>query len=96
MKTSALSNSIAAGLLLCLPSPGRAAEPVDFNRDIRPILAENCFKCHGLDETARKAKLRLDEREVAVLPGEVRRYRHCPRKTGGERIAQPRREHRGG
>ena len=68
MKTSALSNSIAAGLLLCLPSPGRAAEPVDFNRDIRPILAENCFKCHGLDETARKAKLRLDEREVAVLP----------------------------
>jgi hypothetical protein len=41
-----------------------AAEPaIDFNRDIRPILADACYHCHGPDAAQRKAKLRLDERE---------------------------------
>ena len=42
------------------------AEPVDYNRDVRPILSENCFYCHGQDPNHRKADLRLDVREVAV------------------------------
>ena len=50
-------------------SSAGAAEParLQFNRDIRPILSENCFYCHGQDATHREAKLRLDERDSAVL-----------------------------
>ncbi len=42
------------------------AENIQFNRDIRPILSENCFSCHGSDEKARKAKLRLDLSDEAM------------------------------
>src|SRR4029450_9376117 len=50
-----------------LHSAAPAAEPaVDFNREIRPLLAKKCFACHGPDETRREAGRRLDVREVAV------------------------------
>ncbi|KAF0180141.1 MAG: hypothetical protein FD161_919 [Limisphaerales bacterium] len=62
-------------VLLCLmAAAARAAEPVRYNRDIRPILSDKCFFCHGFDEKKRESGLRLDTREGAlkknaIVPG---------------------------
>ena len=47
-----------------------ATRTIDFNRDIRPVLSNNCFKCHGPDAAERKAGLRLDVREEALRASE--------------------------
>ncbi len=47
--------------------PGHGAE-IQFNRDVRPILSDHCFHCHGPDPSSRKAKLRLDVRAEAIAP----------------------------
>ncbi|MBV9125914.1 MAG: PSD1 domain-containing protein [Planctomycetes bacterium] len=53
-------------------SPTLAAAPaMDFNKQIRPILSENCFVCHGPDKNNRKAQLRLDIREEAIQHGAI-------------------------
>jgi cytochrome c553 len=47
-----------------------AAEPIDFRRDIQPILSNHCWSCHGVDETSRKGGMRLDVRESATSPAD--------------------------
>ena len=64
--------SLLAFLVVAAAStaPVQAEEGISFNRHVRPILAENCFACHGFDSTARQAGLRLDAFQYAT---EVRR-----------------------
>ena len=63
--------------ILVLPL-AKAEDPISFSRQIRPILSENCIACHGPDDKARKAKLRLDDEasaksdrkgDIAIVPG---------------------------
>jgi hypothetical protein len=64
---------LLAGLaLLALGATGRAETPaIDFERQVRPLLAENCFACHGPDDQQRKASLRLDVKQAALGHGSV-------------------------
>jgi hypothetical protein len=73
----------------------RAESPIDFNRDIRPILSDACFRCHGPDEGSRQADLRLDRRDEALQalrpddPGESELLRRIESGDAEEQMPPP-------
>ena len=78
----------SACVTLAMFAPAASAQQLDFNRDIQPILSENCYFCHGPDKAQRKADLRLDKpaeatRDLgkgrrAIVAGQERRERDDP------------------
>jgi len=103
-----LMTALAVLMLAVIASPLRGADrELDFNRDVRPILSENCLFCHGPDPEQRKAGLRLDVREIAtaarpeytriaIVPGDAERselVRRIFHEDPGERMP-PKQSHK--
>jgi hypothetical protein len=70
------ASSVVVLLSFTALAAAEGSAPIDFGREVRPILAKNCFACHGPDDAHRKAGLRLDRRDVAI----------AKRKRGGAAI----------
>ena len=62
---------IAALLIVSSSVSSQAADSIKYNLDIRPILADHCFACHGADSASREADLRLDVRKAAIDAGAI-------------------------
>ncbi len=92
MRTKALS--IVLPILASCPAASMAAQgAIEFNRDVRPILSDKCFGCHGPDSGHRKAGLRLDQRDAAMKAAKSGEVPLKPGDTAGshlfERITSP-------
>ncbi|MCX8092341.1 MAG: DUF1549 domain-containing protein, partial [Verrucomicrobiae bacterium] len=82
---------MAASALWAASAIARPGIEIDYARDIQPILSDNCYACHGPDENARKAGLRLDLREeafkqlksdnFAIVPGDLQKSELIQRIT---------------
>ncbi len=98
---------VLAGVWVSRPTATAGADErplpraIDFNRDVRPILSENCYACHGPDKNKRKAHLRLDTRDglftaargaapvVPGRPGDSELYRRVTAADPAERMPEP-------
>ncbi|MCA9136956.1 MAG: PSD1 domain-containing protein, partial [Planctomycetales bacterium] len=64
---------LAIFVITIAAAPAPAQQPLSFNRDVRPILSDKCFFCHGPEDKHRAADLRLDQSEIAyqsaIVPG---------------------------
>ena len=87
-------------LLLVVAAPADGAKPISFNKDIRPILADRCFICHGPDSATREAGLRLDREEsakgkledsgnIAIVAGDLEASELLARLTDPDALMPP-------
>ncbi|MEK6238164.1 MAG: DUF1553 domain-containing protein [Planctomycetales bacterium] len=88
MKTcNTLSPVIFAAILFSVPVLGQQpTKKIDFNRDVRSVLSNRCFKCHGPDETNREAELRLDTSEGVFAPAESGKRAVVPGKPDASEL----------
>lgn len=94
--TGTLIEGLSLVLLVSFPplftrtdeTPASKEKVLSFNRDVRPILSEHCFNCHGMDEKNRKAGLRLDERSAALRGGKSDRPAIVPGKPDQSTLIQ--------
>ena len=77
---SHFASVLTSAMIALAVAGGASAQRVDYARDVLPILSDNCYHCHGPDEQARKARLRLDTKEGAfrtrndrtvIIPGKT-------------------------
>ena len=78
MKTLLSILALAATLMAAAIQPPKPQAKLEFNRDIRPILSDNCFYCHGPDAGKRQANLRLDQPNAATKSALVQRIFAAP------------------
>ena len=67
MHTNPRIYAVIASAIFTTPILAQPARPIDFNRDVRPILSDACFHCHGPDKAKRKAGLGLDSEDAAKI-----------------------------
>jgi hypothetical protein len=94
---------VAGGMAAGADGPTAVPQTVDYNRDVRPILAGPCYACHGPDEAKRQAGLRLDKREgalatlesgeLAIVPGNSKQSQLVARIAATDDGVMPPKDH---